>query len=460
MRSYDFQGAFEEYMRAYRDSTQAGPPDIRTMSGDDLLMKSARAMQMADNWRAQVGTWERLGNSLGRRLEEEDSTSSKGASSDAYETPVGRELFGQFNVISDREWAELDDCPDECGSGCIDRRKQAWAYEWAAETAAATANPADAARLFRRAGWAWEKALHYGMARVPAQSDTDAPRGQEASSKAPESEKRLERAAACYTRAAANAARTTRRATRTMIATRPWCPACQRDKTTENGCPRNHADATVLLPEEDRPATDVDRLLRVWQGIAKIRQTRSREDAERKFDLPLGSPAAASRNGNRADDLTEGLHQLALIQGLLAGHGARHEARAIYRQRQRMEMGYYRSHARVRYLRKWTGYVFSWNGSSLPRLLGSLALLYLVLLPLIWLVVWLWTGLPKPENSASFGPAPLEAVIFSLSSMVTLSNGHFAAGGWAVNLLQACHAVSAYFALGYSLYVAQRAYTV
>lgn len=450
-------------MRAHRDDTERRPPDLRTMSGDDLLMKSARAMQMAENWRAQVGTWERLGNSVGHRLDNGDAPPTEGTVPDPYETPVGRELFSQFNVISDREWAELDECPPDCHAGCVDRRRQAYAYEWAAETAAATSNSADAARLFRRAGWAWEKALHYGATPVPTRAEADGPEGSETAGESAESEKRLERAAACYSRAAANAARTTRRATRAMISTRPWCPACQRDKTTESGCRHGDWHAMAGAPEEDRPGTDVDRLRRVWRRIAEIRRASDPENADggvKPQAPPGGRPAAAPRRRDRADDLAEGLQQLSLIQGLLAGHGARHEARAIYRERQRMEMDHLRSRARSRHLRKWIGYVFSWNGSSLPRLLTSLTLLYLVFLPLAWLLVWSWNGVPRPDDSAGFGPAPIEAVIFSLSSMVTLSNGHFAPGGWVVNLLQACHAVSAYFALGYSLYVAQRAYSV
>ncbi len=281
MQNYDFMGAFEEYMRAYQATADDHAPQLETLSGDDLLMKSARALQMAEGWRAQVGTWEKLGNTLGRQLDKTDSTQRAGdtvpeevtklqsAILAAYETPGGRELFSQFNVISDLEWALLDKCPDNCSSGCLDRRRQAWAYEWAAETAAATGNLADAARLFRRAGWAWEKALHYGRAGGQAESDVDTP----------ESEKRLERAAACYTRAAANAAQTTRRATRNMIATRPWCPACQRDKTSEkeDECSHSSAIDKAGVPKEDWPATDVERLLRVWQGVAAIRRSQDRE---------------------------------------------------------------------------------------------------------------------------------------------------------------------------------------
>ncbi len=293
-----------------------------------------------------------------------------------------------------------------------------------------------------------------GRAGGQAESDVDTP----------ESEKRLERAAACYTRAAANAAQTTRRATRNMIATRPWCPACQRDKTSEkeDECSHSSAIDRAGVPKEDWPATDVERLLRVWQGVAAIRRSQDREHHLSGAGLSIRR-LTALREGTRVHDLTEGLQQLALIQGLLAGRGARHEARELYRQRQRMEMDHYLSHAPLRYVRKRIGYRFSWNGSSLPRLLGSLAFLYLVLLPSAWVLVWHWTGTGVPRNPGqvtTYALAPLEALIFSLSSMVTLSNGHFAPGSWLVNLLQAFHAVSAYFALGYSLYVAQRTYSV
>ena len=57
------------------------------------------------------------------------------------------------------------------------------------------------------------------------------------------------------------------------------------------------------------------------------------------------------------------------------------------------------------------------------------------------------------------GPLPAEALLFSLSSVANVSNGHFTAGGWLSSSLQVVEGLSAYFALGYLLYVAQRSYT-
>jgi hypothetical protein len=50
-------------------------------------------------------------------------------------------------------------------------------------------------------------------------------------------------------------------------------------------------------------------------------------------------------------------------------------------------------------------------------------------------------------------------VLFSLSSVANVSNGHFAPGGWLSSSVQVVEGLSAYFALGYLLFVAQRSYT-
>lgn len=434
---YDFAAAFSAYLHSYRGTREAASFDLRPLEGDDLLMKSARAIQMAENWRAQAGTWEMLGDALGRHLDA-DRPGHGRSRVDPYAAREGRELFRQFHVISDKEWAQMDECPPGCGSGCGDRRRQASAYEWAAEAAEANARHAEAARMFRRAGWAWEKAVHYGeAAQAPGQPGGGAGSGT----------RRLVRAASCYAQAAANAARTSRSPTRQMITSVKWCPACQHDKTSERQCAHAGAESPGAR-DEDRRASDIQRVRRVWDHVVDLAPARPGVSGRR----PQPGPQAVA-------DFDEGLRQLAMIQGLLAGQGARREAREVYRQRQGMEMDRYRSLSRARYLRKALGHKLSRNGSSLPRVLVSLSVIYLLVLPLAWLAAWGVAGVPA-QPGQRFGWPPVEAVIFSLSSMVTLSNGHFAAGGWATNLAQSCQAVSSYFALGYALYVAQRSYTI
>ena len=144
---YRFEEAFRRFLLAYD-----------RCGSSDALMYAARALQMSETWRAQAGVWEALGNEIGQRMDADGLAGAR-----LYSYPSGRQFVGRFYVISDAEWARIDSpCPDECTNKCGMRQKQAYAFEWAADGAASSANYADAARLYRRAGWAWEKAIHYG----------------------------------------------------------------------------------------------------------------------------------------------------------------------------------------------------------------------------------------------------------------------------------------------------------
>ena len=348
--------------------------------------------------------------------------------------PPGREFVGRFYVISDAEWARIDSpCPDGCMNKCSMRQKQAYAYEWAADGAASSANYADAARLYRRAGWAWEKAIHYGK---PGLGEGAADPAMFPSSRC------LRRAARCYAQAAFNAVLTPRPAPWAMITEHRWCSACVLDKTRETNCPHQET-SWPQPPAEDVPQTDVERLRRCWGDIAKIERQQADSNATAK---------SAEENAEE-----EGAVQLATIQGLLAGRGHTRAAQRVYRMRKQYLRNCWRhSHP----VKRWASQVMlliSSNGSSARRLLGSLALLYLVLIPAAWCTAW-WLGAPAPLASGH-GPLPAEALLFSLSSVANVSNGHFAPGGWVSSSLQVAEGLSAYFALGYLLYVAQRSYT-
>lgn len=424
--SYRFDDSFRKHMSEYWE----GSPRRRS----DSLMQAARDMQMAENWRGQAGTWERLGNELGSGLE---SITEQWLRDALYSYPKGREFFGQFYVISDIEWEAIEPkCPKDCRDQCANRQKQAYAYEWAAEAAAATSNTGDAARLFRRAGWAWEKATHYTAS------------GQEASIKVD----RYRRAAKCYAEASVNASRTSRYSTRQMIVYRRWCPACLRDKKREDECDHND-HMTVLDDHPDTPATDIERLHRCWLTIAK-------SDLQLIERISKKDNALSERNGTHGHHgaFEEGRKQLSEIQGLLASEGARNEAREVYREQQKYVIEYYISVKDWRQVPLRVLRLLSHNGSSLGRLLTSLAALYFVILPLAWLGYWTAVASPAPPGQ-KFGPLPLEAVIFSLSNIVNLSNGHFLVTSSTGTLLQALQGLSAYFALVRILYVAQRSYT-
>lgn len=392
-------------------------------------MQAARALQMSETWRAQAGVWESLGNEIGQQMGA-DSLADAGL----YSYPSGREFVGRFYVISDAEWARIDSpCPDGCTNKCSMRQKQAYAFEWAADGAESSANHADAARLYRRAGWAWEKAIHYGK---PGLGEGTADPAMFPSSRC------LRRAVRCYAQAAFSAMLTPRPA-RTLITERQWCPACVLDKTRETSCAHQEISAEKLPAAEDVPQTDVERLRRCWAEIAAIEWRRAR------------SYGAAESARDNAEE--EGETQLAAIQGLLAGRGQTRAARRIYRMRRQYLRDCWRHSHPVKRRISQAVWLFSNNGSSPQRLLGSLAALYLVVIPAAWWTAWrLGAPVPLPGRH---GPLPAEALLFSLSSVANVSNGHFTAGGWLSSLLQVVEALSAYFALGYLLYVAQRSYT-
>ena len=422
VRDYRFEEAFRRFLLAHDRHGRR--------SRDDDLMRAARALQMSETWRAQAGVWEALGNEIGQRMRTDGL-----AGAGLYSYPPGREFVGRFYVISDKEWARIDSpCPGRCTSKCSMRQKQAWSFEWAADAAASSANHDEAARLYRRAGWAWEKAIHYGRPGL-GQGPADP-------AMFPDS-RHLRRAARCYAQAAFSAVLNPRPAPRAMIIHRPWCPACVLDKTRELSCTHDGASAAQPPAPEDIPQTDVERLRRCWAAIAAIgRRAPTYADAERAA-------------GNAEE---EGAAQFAAIQGLLAGRGQTRAAQQIYRMRQQYLRDCWRhSHP----VRRWVSeamWLLSCNGSSPKRLIATLAVLYLVVIPAAWWAAWR-LGAPAPLT-AGHGPLPAEAVLFSLSSVANISNGHFTAGGWLSSLLQVAEGLSAYFALGYVLYVSQRSYTI
>jgi hypothetical protein len=229
-----------------------------------------------------------------------------------------------------------------------------------------------------------------------------------------------------------------------MIAERPWCPACVLDKTREVNCMHQQASTAEPSAPEDMPHTDVERLRRCWADIAAIERRRA------------PSYAAAERVAEDAE--AEGAAQFAAIQGLLAGRGQTQAAQQIYRMRKQYLRDCWRN---SRPVKRWVSqamWLVSGNGSSPRRLIVSLALIYLVVIPAAWWTAWR-LGAPVPLT-ADHGPLPAEALLFSLSNLANISNGHFTPGGWLSSLLQVAQGLSAFFALGYLLYVAQRSYTI
>jgi hypothetical protein len=433
---FDFLEAFREFTKAAQraqddaavtHSTIEPSVDPPTTSQIDrvssLWMRAARAAEMSELWRIESGTWEWLGNYLGEQILAQEEPGETGPEvHDRYRPPEERKKVARYYVISDGEWSKPRSGRKEkyTNQGDIWRHQQAWTYTWAAFRAQAHGEYADSARLFRRSGVCWEKSHH---------------------------EDRHRRAANSYFDAAINAAKTSRFETRQGIH-QGWCPSCLREKATEANCPsKRHHNAQSdessnprsddTRPEE-RVASDIDRILRCWMAV--------RGGIDRNAEDGLGEWDKARQDECR---------QLTAIQRQLARNGDREQAVMVYRVQRKQNLAHLRE--KKSYIKR-AGENVLWriskNGSDVRRFSLLLAVAYLVIVPSLW---WL-SGAVATNEEVRPGPDLVESLIFSLSTTLTLSTGHFEPGSWVTNLIQSLQALSAFFALGYIIWMFQRSY--
>lgn len=412
-RSGDYVAAFHAYWRA---ADLIEEVDRRSF----VRMQAVRSLQRGDAWRAESGSWESLGNELGRELDRDrtdgrelyDGILLDGSDSDAHARLAARRHDGQYNTVSDWQWDESPAGAMEAAdtTSSIDRtsaerrHRQAWAYEWAAESAISHNQFADAARLYRRAGLAWETSLRAN---------------------------RFHRAAACYHSAALCSTRTSRIETKRMVVGR-WCPWCVREKETEALCPRKCSDPSIGRNELDGS----EALAEPWDTLSDI------ERIDRCWSRAAEHSTAADRR--RLRDHRD--RQLADVQRHLAREGNKADARTVRRFRTR-------SSYRLRVLPGPLLTAAAYATTSAMVLALLLLAVYVVVLPLAW-----WApGVLHVHGVAA--PAPFAtSIVFSLQSVMTMSNGYFAPGGSIADAAQGIEAVSAYFALGAVLWVALRSY--
>jgi len=382
-RSFSFWSA----ARWYRGAALARHPDR-----DELAfawMRSARALQKAENARTQTAIWEALGNELGLQI----AANTKRPETDylgRYRSPRRRPRQAtDFGVISDEEWSEP---PNQSYTPeGLRRHHQASVFEWAAEVALAHRQYAEAARLYRRAGISWEKS---------------------------ERRDKWRRGATCYHQAALSASQTARHATRRGIYACKWCPSCLREKSTEEHC--KHPDQpSALLPDGEGQGTDLERLRCCWLEAAERGST---------------------------DVLVEACRQLAAIQRQLAVAGSHDDAKAVHRFSHAFRRAYFkRSRSWAQLWLSRLNLLVSRNGSSVVNLLATLAVFYVVVVPLLWLLSDSVTGI-------------WEAIVFSLANMANVENEYTKPDDLVTILFQVLQGLSGYFSLGVALWLSQRAY--
>jgi hypothetical protein len=349
-------------------------------------LRWARALQKAENWRTQTAGWEELGNAIGREIGVEPAS--------RYESARQRRAV-DFGVIDDDEWSNLS----YADLAATRRHRQAWAYQWGAEVAITHLEFAFAARRLRRAGVTWEKSEHKDKWR---------------------------RAATCYYEAAMSAARTSRHHTRRGIHEKGWCPSCLREKGTEQKC--THQGAAATIDGGEGVGTDVQRLRHCW--------LKEMQDAH-------GDPE------RRNCVLPDGARQISAIQTLLATTVSREDARAMFREGHAFRRDCLRAQG------SWPALWYSrlgaltWrNGSSLRGLLCTIAVVFLAVIPSLWLLGGAITTHPKVP----------EAILFSLATMVNTAGDHFPKSGTVTTYFQVLEALSGFIALGLALWVSQRSY--
>jgi hypothetical protein len=399
-RRFRFRDAFYWYNRAGRSDDE----EITTMA----LLRAARCLEMGEEWRAESASWEWLANYIGLKIDSAWLADRRGHGFDEprqkeildarYKVPSPNEPASHFYVISDKEWRDPPGQKYENDTDKVRRHHRASAYEWGANHALANYEHNEAARLFRRAGLAWEQS---------------------------ERSDRMKRAARCYYQAALAATRAARTESRQGVLD-PWCPGCLRDKTRESNC--KHEQHLLLKDrrlDEAVPGetlgSDLQRLHECMKDVMKVIK-----NAE-------GKPAALRCMGDEDRWLTA-------IQNSMATYGSKQDAIRIYRQRNDYQRESLKIYQPVRWLRESLAWQFSRKGSSVWRALAWLA----------------GSTATAPEIHA--GPRAAEALTYSLSTLVTLSTSHFRPGGWVTNFFQSLQALSAYFSLGYLLWISQRSY--
>jgi hypothetical protein len=391
---FRYRAAYELYLRAAR----AYDADGLAAAGDDARFRGALCLQKHETWRASAAAWEYVGDRVGATL-----------SPISEPHPRARGQDEMFHVISHESWRELYPWyyRDPQGPEAA-RHRQAFAYMWGAREEVGR-HLEHGVRLYRKAALAWE-CSSWG---------TLTPQGTRPAGVDDPTGEKWRLAANCWFLACYHAAASI------DPEDREW------EWVLEKKLP-------PLAPGAPRPdslplgrASDVDRLLRCW----------------REYGL-------AKRNTQLATELA--CQQLRMLQDGFARSGRKDYAKEIFqlREQELLKPSGGPLLRRARRLARSVWFFATRTNTDLPRISLIALLLYVVVFPAIYKLGGLIAHSDAPNAPISVA----DSIVFSVATLVTLSVRDLViespGGGW----VQTLEAISAYFVLGYVIWVVLRTF--
>ena len=400
--AFAFQEAYGLFLQAARAADRADDVD----GAIGFRVRAALALERAQDWRAHTALWEHVGDRLGERISprfHSQRLSEQGQSE-------------MFHVISFDGWRRL----------ATDRDRQAGAYLWAARGAEQAGSHDLAGRLYLKAGIAYELCAraHARRSRVAAAWRV---------------------AANCFFLAAVYAAAS-------------FHPE---DRDWERVLRARKLPAAWLCEPETtglERLSHVARLRRAWHEYAAT--TGRRAAADRHLCDQLKAIQRALDTAGRRSAAIE-LHRIR-EQVLFDPPWLRRPKRVALLAARRLTAG--RARETVHRPASWIArqarrahFVVTRSGSSVTRAIGGALLLYVVVFPLLWSAVG--GGLVRRDYGAGATVDFGQTIVFSLANLVSLSVRDYAIAGAGGATMQALEGISAYFVLGYVVWVIFRSFS-
>lgn len=457
--SFDFSLAYRLFIQAYFEYEKLR--DIK--QANISLVRAVTCLEKLQDWRGHSALWELLGNRLGNMIDCN------------YEFPNSSGQSGMYHIISWEEWIRPQN-----GYYCNDveaerRNQQAWAYMWGAQGLEAEHRYSRASKLFRKAAIGWE--LSKWGDRNPDQTD--------GIWKKEHLEKcfgnKWKDAAKCYFLAAYNTIQDRGKNIYDTYLISPYKP---------NQIGWESKNSFQSKEETYEKAGDIGRMIRCWRNY-----------------------------GNAKNNLVEALEEcrkdISILQNQLAIMGRRKDAAILHKEREKLKLDidkisalnflvhlkmfihskttpfvfYIKSNFGISYClrfvdtnitskiyaksklwadffqwiyyqvtkisRHWVYYQLTEGGTSLKRTFLSVTILYILIFPFIYLSF----GLLK-HNDTSISINLIDAIIFSLANTVsiTIDNYAIAKNNFVASIVQTLNALSAYFILGYFIWLMTRSF--
>lgn len=445
-QQFEFAAAFREYLSG---GAAPAPHDPRNEVED--LVSAVINLERSEPWRAHVAVWEFIGDRV------------SGLCEGPAQRADARRIFHLYNLDLDY-WREPrpDYLPEGYYARFTDpteskrRHQRALAYLHAAEQAASAQRYSLATRLQRKAAIAWI-ASDWGK-RDPRDSDSSDD-GWSSELIRERYGQKWEWAARSFFRAALLAV-----SSEVFDSKDEWQPKYSPDVVRWRGDdPRKYLARVKDEEQPQTPETDRQWMSMCWQQWELARLHAG--DVERH----------ATRFTIGRDRRRQECRQLEVLQYHLARSGRSEEARDVYVTRQSIALkaNWHDLRATLedgRAVAKWPRFLLraiprgsDWlysiatgSGTSVRRTLASVAVLYLVLWPLVF-VTWNLVVHEDP-GTRSEGVGFASSVLFSASNVVQLPVLDLAPSGTAGAVAATVQALLAYFVFGYTVWVMLRSF--